>query len=214
MLEAAGCNSVEIAFLKDSVFSDWRTLRELRELLADLFAAHLCFPNDQVRHTRAAYETVAAFYEFDFERVFLNSVLSEFRLRHLAITALLSGGEAPLQTYHQQAEDFIQNDVAGNASHPLAASKFDNLKQCAGRIGNALRALLLLRCTREISALLEGLAACAGSAGFLGESAAESLLVEFRHFLSNGKAPSPAENYAFLDRLWFMVLRKQQGILT
>jgi hypothetical protein len=208
-LDVAGCTTKEITFLKERVFCDPRILRELRELLADLFVSYLCFPGSPQRHDQAAAFTVGAFYEFDDRSVFMRSVLSEFRLRHLALAALLEGSGEILEDYDERAKSFFKT-LATQSAIPLTDSKFTRLQQCRDRLSDALRALLLLSRTREIRAFLDGMASCAIAQDFIGESGVESVLCEFRGFLSNaGPHASASQNFTFLDRLWFMVLRRQ-----
>ncbi len=193
-------------------------LREVREILADYFSCCLCYPQDIRSHKNASLLTLENFFRGGSE-LFMRSVQTEFRLRSGAIEALQSKLDGKIE----DAEEEYFREIVERGMDVIKAGggtfiDFETYKHRSEEIQHAVRALDLLCQVPEIKALLRGFDTCASMAAFPGEEVSRSLLHDLRQFLADPKPPAleakPSAleaNFAFLDKLWFNLLRRSSA---
>lgn len=181
-------------------------LREIREMLADYFCISLCFPDGLPQHRAAAKKTLEDFY-LGGSKTYLLCLETESRLRSAAIEAFVTDADSAPGAFHQKAEEIIaliEREAAIGIDFSRLRKRRDDMK-------DGLKALRILRQIRSFGALLKGIRDCAHQQTFPGETPGHSLLEDMRGFLKDASKVTLEENFVFLDKLWFKLLRCRQA---
>lgn len=194
------------------ILMDQGLIRDVKELLADLFACHLCFPGQPEVYEKAAYQTIRCYYKnSDGNDRFMRSVLTDISLRQFAVRALVKQPQQALNFYDEAASNYTATITSPGA---LMTPRYDRLRERTKATHMALAVITRLQRHREFEALIAGLRDCGQTTDFPGEVSPNSFLTAFRTFMSAAPPPADVENLIFLDQLWFMVLRSQSGLLS
>lgn len=186
-------------------------VRDVKEILADLFAYHFCFLGDPAAYENAAYQTIRSYYQdAPRSKVFMRSVLTEITLRQYALQCLVQHvQEDQLPSYDQKTQQYLHK-LPGAGAGP----EFTRLRERIAAMRAALGTLLVLQLVPQFKALMTGLLDCEKTESFPGEAADESFLKTLRGFLASPASEDDADNLKFLDHLWFTALKTQPTLLS
>ncbi len=193
----------------DLLSEHWRSstiLREMRELLAEYFSSSLCFHGNKQAYKEVSLRCLAAFFDGG-SLSYLRSLQTEFGLRAAAVESLATIGQGQAKAIYDESSQRVVNSIRNQSN---LAVDFTRALERRKSIGDAVEGLEILSRTKDFSALLQGIGDCATHAAFLGETSDASLLKELRAFLIQQAPVSLKDNIAFLDTLWFKLLRRRE----